>query len=409
MGGDPGSLYNAHAERLYAHGWSLLGDDAAAAVHDAFVSAVRHPPRGDVVLWMYALSRTAAESRGAFSRPWHVAAAETDPLLRAAAALRAEQREALLLEAGEWLEIPDIAHVLGLAPDTVRQLLHSARARLERGVLDALMRGETGAGAAEVIAAFEKGTLPRLLARRAPAGPPGTLRERVLDAYEREVDEPSPTATSPSPLVVIGPAALGAPAAGTAAYRAAAHRASSGRRRSRRTFGAVAGIAASAAAAVGMLASWTASRGGDGGTIVPSARTDRTASVTGATGPSATAKAPGLTGTERTIATAPSGSPDGKTTSQPGAMPRAGAPGTGGAPSAPGTPPSTGPGKGGTSAPGTGTTPPSSTPPSTPPSTTPPTDPGSNGPSTPPPTVTPTQPDPSPAPSPTGTPTPTGD
>ncbi|MEV4255006.1 sigma factor-like helix-turn-helix DNA-binding protein, partial [Spirillospora sp. NPDC049652] len=138
MRGDAGSLYDAHAVRLYAHGWSLLGDDAAAAVQDAFVAAVRHPPRGDTVLWMYGLSRTAATSRGAFDRPWHVASGEADPLLRAAAALRAEQREALLLEAGEWLETPDIAHVLGLAPDTVRQLLHAARTRLERGVLDAL-------------------------------------------------------------------------------------------------------------------------------------------------------------------------------------------------------------------------------------------------------------------------------
>ncbi|RMI43764.1 RNA polymerase sigma factor, partial [Actinomadura harenae] len=212
MRGDPGSLYDAHAARLYAHGWSLLGDDAATAVHDAFAAAVRHPPRGDVVLWMYALSRTAARSRGAFDRPWRVAAGEADPLLRAAAALRAEQREALLLEAGEWLEVPDIAHVLGLAPDTVRQLLHTARARLERGVLGALMRGEAadGTAVAEVIAAIEKGTLPRLLARRVPDGMPGAPRAEVLASYEREADEPSPAATSPSPLVVIGPAALGA-------------------------------------------------------------------------------------------------------------------------------------------------------------------------------------------------------
>ncbi|MCP2339957.1 sigma factor-like helix-turn-helix DNA-binding protein [Actinomadura rupiterrae] len=405
MRGDPASLYDAHAARLYAHGWSLLGDDAAAAVHDAFVAAVRHPPRGDVVLWMYALSRTAAESRGAFSRPWHVAAAEHDPLLRAAAALRAEQREALLLDAGEWLELPDIARILGLAPDTVRQLLHSGRTRLERGVLDALMRGEAGAGAAEVIAAFEKGTLPRLLAGRAPEALPEPLRDSVLASYEREVDEPSPTATSPSPLVVIGSAALGAPAPGTAAHKAAA----SGRKRSGRRLGAVAGLAASAAAAVGMLASWTASRGSSAGSIEPSARTDRTASVTGATGPSTTAKAPGLTGTERTIGTTPPGSGDGVTTSQPGSAPEAGGPPSSGSPSSPSTPPSTGPGTGSPTGPGTGTAPPSTTPPSTPPpSSPPPSNSGSTGPSTPPPTVPPTQPEPTPAPSPTGTPTSTG-
>ncbi|WP_026415215.1 sigma factor-like helix-turn-helix DNA-binding protein [Actinomadura oligospora] len=406
MRGDPGSLYDAHAARLYAHAWSLLGDDAAAAVNDAFVAAVRHPPRGDVVLWMYALSRTAARSRGAFDRPWHVAAGAADPLLRAAAALRAEQREALLLDADEWLEIPDIAHVLGLAPDTVRQMLHTARARLERGVLDALMRGEIGDGtaAAEVIAAFEKGTLPRLLARRAPEGLPGALRDEVLESYEREADEPSPTTTSPSPLVVIGPAALGAPAEGTDAHRTA----TATRRRSRRTFGVVAGIAASAAAVSGLFASWSSVRGHGDGTIVPSARTDRTASVTNATGPSASGTAPGPNGTERTIGTSPSGAPEDGTTGTASVPPQAG-----GSPSTPATPPADGRGRSDTpsspSGPGTGGTPPQTTPPSTPPDgSTPPTDPGTTGPTTPPSSPPDDQPEPSPAPSP-DTPTPAPD
>lgn len=408
MRGDPGSLYDAHAERLYAHGWSLLGDDAASAVNDAFVAAVRHPPRGDVVLWMYALSRTAARSRGAFERPWKVAAGEADPLLRAAAALRPEQREALLLEAGEWLETPDIAHVLGLAPDTVRQMLHLARTRLERGVLDALMRGEAGDGAAaaEVIAAFEKGTLPRLLARRVPDALPASLRDRVLESYEREVDEPSPTATSPSPLVVIGPAALGAPAEGTDAHRTA----TTARRSRRRAFGAVAGVAASAAAIAGLFASWSSVRGHGDGTIVPSGATDRTASVTGASDPSTGGRAPGPNGVEQAIgSSSPSGASGGETTSQPGTVPPQAGPRTGGSPSGPATPPAGSPqrsGPSGPSGPATGNQPPSTTPPSAPPGgTTPPTDPGTTGPTTPPPSDPPGQPTPSPAPSP-GTPTP---
>ncbi|MEV4259708.1 hypothetical protein AB0J52_41660, partial [Spirillospora sp. NPDC049652] len=270
---------------------------------------------------------------------------------------------------------------------------------------DALMRGEAGAGpaTAEVIAAFEKGTLPRLLARRAPAGPPGALRDRVLASYEREADEPSPTATSPSPLVVIGPAALGAPAAGTAAHRAA-----TAARRSRRRFGAVTGIAASAAAAVGLLTTWASARGHGDGTIVPSARTDRTASVTGATGSADPAKAPGPNGVEHTIGTKPSRThgedPTTTEVSEPSQV--------AGAPSAPASPPATGGPRRDTprspSGPGTGT-PPSTTPPSTtPPDGTTPPDPGTSGPSTPPPTVPPEQPEPSPAPSP-GTPTPAPD
>src|SRR5947208_3461227 len=59
MRGEPEALYDAHAARLYAYCWSLVGDQAAAAVADAFASTVQHPPRGDSVLWMYALARHA--------------------------------------------------------------------------------------------------------------------------------------------------------------------------------------------------------------------------------------------------------------------------------------------------------------------------------------------------------------
>ncbi|NVI86416.1 sigma-70 family RNA polymerase sigma factor, partial [Actinomadura sp. BRA 177] len=186
MRGDLGSLYDAHADRLYAYCWSLVGDQlAAAALGDTFSAAVHQPPRGDRVLWLYSLSRTACAERGAFtgelSAGGRTLFADADPLLRVAAGLRSDHREVLLLWAGEWLEPHDIARVLGIAPDTVAQLLGAARTRLERAVLDILMRG-TVQPQLDMIAAFEKGRLPQLLARRAPAHAPGWLRDRVLAA-----------------------------------------------------------------------------------------------------------------------------------------------------------------------------------------------------------------------------------
>ncbi|MFD0541245.1 RNA polymerase sigma factor [Actinomadura luteofluorescens] len=85
MGGDLGSLYDAHADRLYAYCWSLVGDQlAAAAVGDTFSAAVHQPPRGDSVLWLYSLSRTACAERGAFTgEPGLGAAAGRGPLFAA--------------------------------------------------------------------------------------------------------------------------------------------------------------------------------------------------------------------------------------------------------------------------------------------------------------------------------------
>ncbi|RFS83006.1 hypothetical protein D0T12_22680 [Actinomadura spongiicola] len=223
MPGDLETLYDAHAHRLYAHCWSLVGDHGAAdALTSVFVEALRHPPRGETVLWLHHLARTVCSERGAFNHDGHLAFAQsaTDPLLNAAGHLAADHREALLLYAGEWLEIRDIARVLCVTPDDVRKLLHQARTALERVVLDALMRGTAEAAKhMDVITAFEKGRLPHLLARRAPALAPAPLRDRVLavadrdresdhdriPAHDRLPDEPVVSAESTDQLVVIGP------------------------------------------------------------------------------------------------------------------------------------------------------------------------------------------------------------
>nr|WP_157430482.1 hypothetical protein [Actinomadura macra] len=289
MRGDLGSLYDAHAARLYAYCWSLVGDrEAAAAVGDTFAAAVHQPPRGDRVLWLYSLARTACaggdttdrmsgQLSGGRGTPLF---SGSDPLLRAAGGLRSDHREVLLLWAGEWLEPHDIARVLGIAPDTLAQLLNAARTRLERAVLDTLMRG---APHLDLITAFEKGTLPRLLAQRAPSRPPGWLRDQVLAACEEEAVRPLPSVAAPSPLVVIGPDRRTRQNRGGGLSKGA---------------GAVAGLAASAAAVLGLLATWPSAKGGSAASLMPTASTGHTEQAsTGANG--AQGRPSGLTGAER--------------------------------------------------------------------------------------------------------------
>jgi DNA-directed RNA polymerase specialized sigma24 family protein len=407
MRGEPEALYDAHAARLYAYCWSLVGDQAAAAVADAFAGAVQHPPRGDTVLWMYALARHACVDRGALDRAFGMSG-DSDPLLRAASTLRADHREVLFLYAGEWLELNDIARVLGIAPDTVRQLMSVARTRLERAVLDTLMRrpGETGPHHLDVIAAFEKGTLPQLLARRAPARPPEWLRDHVLAAVEGEQAQPMTALVAPNPVVVIGSEVAS----------------TTSRRRRLKGFGAVSAMAASVAAAIGMIVAWQPVKGGDAASLVPTSGKGNTESTSGQPAPRPNQDAEHGPGSGRI--TTPSdqpGSPD-ETASTPPTQGDGGGSGGGPSrpapshrdPSKPGSPDPTDPSDPGAPPPPQETTPPPSETPSDPPSTTPPTEdpPSTNPPTQDPPSETPSDPPTSgspsdtPAPSPTSNPTP---
>ncbi|QKW34593.1 hypothetical protein HUT06_11595 [Actinomadura sp. NAK00032] len=417
MRGDLGSLYDAHADRLYAYCWSLVGDQrAAAALGDTFSAAVHQPPRGDRVLWLYSLSRTACADRGAFTGELATQGgmlfADPDPLLRAAAGLRADHREVLLLWAGEWLEPHDIARVLGIAPDTVVQLLGASRARLERAVLDLLMRGTTEPRL-DLISAFEKGRLPQLLARRAPARAPAWLRDRVLAACEEEATRPLPSVAAPSPLVVIG-----------------SERKDRGERPKRgisggvsKGFGAAAGVAASAAAVIGLLVSWPAAKGGSGATsLVPTASNGQTNPASATTSGVPRHPLPGLTGSERAKGGSPTASENPVTSAYDGPPRQAG--GTTGTPGGPAPAPTSPAGRPAPekkpatdtpSRPEQPSTPPEepTTPPSTPPTTpsdptTPPDD-GSTPPATPPTDTPSTPPDDgsgTPGPSPTANPAP---
>jgi DNA-directed RNA polymerase specialized sigma24 family protein len=304
-------LYDAYAGRLHVYCWSLVGDDAPGALHDAFVAAARQgAPRGDTgtLLWLYGLARTACVRRGALDQAF-TPIRDVDPLRRAAAGLRADHREVLVLSAGGWLEVPDIAQLIEVATDTVTQLIRAARKRLERGVLDVLLPGPIRPEHEEIIAAFEKGTLDVLLARRAPAWPPAGLRATVLAACEAEARS-APTRPLPAvqgPLIVIGPGASDE---------------FSARRRPGRAFVGAVGLATAAAAAVGVFAALPATGGGsqDSGQnlLVPSASGGRQ-QVSTVVGHSATISQ--QTGSSRIPSSVPYLTPDGTAeTTPPGVL-----------------------------------------------------------------------------------------
>ena len=234
------ALYDAQAGRLHAYCWSLVGDQAAATVHDVFAAAVypdvmagdagrrdaarpRGLPPSDI--WLYRRARAECLRRG----PVTVISGR-DPLLRAAARLRGDQREALVLAAD--LAAVDVARVLAVPPAKAAQVVTAARARLEQATLNLLLADPATARHEDIIGAFEKGALGTLLARRAPA-PPAGLRDAVMDTFARDR----------APLVVISPQAKPA-AAGNGGHknRPAARHA--------RAAAPVIGVAAACAAAV---------------------------------------------------------------------------------------------------------------------------------------------------------------
>jgi hypothetical protein len=258
------ALYDTQAVRLHAYCWTLVGDQGASAVRDVFTAAAhpyltdRNARRREATppgrLWLYRQARAECLRRG----PVTVMAGR-DPLLRGAARLRADQREILVLAAD--LPPAGVARVLGVTPDRAIQLVTAARARLEQAVLKVLLADPATATHEDVIAAFEQGALGALLARRAPAPPPG-LRAAVIGTMTRHQH---------TPLVVISPPAKAAAQDGDAAK---------GRQvgRHARAAAPVIGVAAACAAAIiGAMAAGTtlnfgaAPAGGDGhGALAPS-------------------------------------------------------------------------------------------------------------------------------------------
>jgi hypothetical protein len=336
------ALYDKQAVRLHAYCWTLVGDQAASTVRDVFTAAAHPSPAGRDSrrreatmpgrLWLYRQARAECLRRG----PVTVIAGR-DPLLRGAARLRADQREILVLAAD--LPPAGVARVLSMPADRAIQLVTAARARLEQAVLKVLLADPATATHEDVIAAFERGALGALLARRAPAPPPG-LRAAVIGTMTRHQH---------TPLVVISPAAKAATQGDAPKGRPAG-------RHARAAAPVIGAAAACAAAVIGAIAAGTtlnfdaSPAGGDGhGALAPStAEHGRSAGSTAAPGagetpivsptdsaaPRTVERAPGDAPSPSSSSTAPA--PDGGDTAggSPSQVPETPAP-TGSSPTAP--------------------------------------------------------------------------
>ena len=200
------ALYDEYAGRLHAYCWSMVGQDAPFAMRDAFVAAARrggprHPASSrQTELWLYGLARTACLPRTATARM-----PMAGPLARAAAALRPDQREVLYLSGSRRLSPADVSGLVGLAPDTVQQLIQASRTRLQRGVLDNLLHGPVGHEHERLVTAFEKGTLDTYYAASLPTVPEPRLRDAVLASCAAET-------TAPLRVVIAPPNAGSSPA-----------------------------------------------------------------------------------------------------------------------------------------------------------------------------------------------------
>lgn len=142
-------IFRRHRDRLWSVALRTLGNpaDAADAVQDAMLSAVRSAPsfRGDaqVGTWLYRIVVNACVSRlrrpAALPLDEAIGTDSPDPAERAAvavdvqdalAALPAEQRLAVVLVDVEGLPVADVAELLGVPVGTIKSRCFRARAAL---------------------------------------------------------------------------------------------------------------------------------------------------------------------------------------------------------------------------------------------------------------------------------------
>ena len=142
-------LFRLHGAEVLAY--ALRRTDAATAqdvVSEVFLIAGRRldrVPERDAQLWLYGVARRvlANDRRSARRRTAlttvlgdlqrgraEPAAARDSPLLAGLAALRAADREVLMLTAWEGLDASAVAAVVGCSPHAVHTRLHRARGRL---------------------------------------------------------------------------------------------------------------------------------------------------------------------------------------------------------------------------------------------------------------------------------------
>ena len=147
-------LHREHAGAVRAFAQRRIGDEEAdEVVADVFVVAWRRSADvpAEPRTWLLGVARkvlanrhrSAKRQRALYERlayeaergPVHSgepAANETGALLRGLAALRAGDREVLLLVTWDGLSHAEAAAVLGVRPATLTMRVHRARARLER-------------------------------------------------------------------------------------------------------------------------------------------------------------------------------------------------------------------------------------------------------------------------------------
>ncbi|MDA8371949.1 MAG: sigma-70 family RNA polymerase sigma factor [Nocardiopsaceae bacterium] len=185
--------YDAFAPQLYRYCWSLVGhrwdddgfDRAAASVRQVFLASTEligelHDPE-DLRPWYFSLARATSRQRGfAPESPYAELATVPGerPVVELLLRLPPSHRELLELYLRHGLPATRIGTVLGLAPDTSRELCHAAVRRA------AAVLAERGAGAHHAPGpAPETPTESEVRAwldRLEPPGPPSGLRERVL-------------------------------------------------------------------------------------------------------------------------------------------------------------------------------------------------------------------------------------
>jgi DNA-directed RNA polymerase specialized sigma24 family protein len=142
-------LFRRHATDVLAYALrrsSTAGaDDVVSEVFLVAAKKLADVPEDEPLLWLYAVARRviANQRRAARRRealhgalaalrrdPWHVPPDAGSPLLEAVAALKAGEREVLMLSAWEGLSAREAAVVLGCSEAAFHQRLSRARNRL---------------------------------------------------------------------------------------------------------------------------------------------------------------------------------------------------------------------------------------------------------------------------------------
>ncbi|MEV0660557.1 hypothetical protein ACIBI3_00195 [Actinomadura luteofluorescens] len=202
--GAPATVYDAHAERLYAYCWfQLRGRDAAqVALRDTFIVAeahigkLREPDRFEP--WLYAIARLECARR---MPPRHlvpdvpVASHDQEDVDQRITAWQAVlglpplSREILELHVRRQLPIPDLGAVFGLSPRDAQMALDGAHGELEAALTAEMLahKGPYGCPERALLLRERRGDLThdlskRLMGHARECSACGSLRPRTVSA-----------------------------------------------------------------------------------------------------------------------------------------------------------------------------------------------------------------------------------